>query len=126
MYKLKEGKESNKILYNKQMYWINIQNQLLHLDFNISSVGFKYWIKAIDIYKKDSWRYGFTMEYLYNVIADTFQTTRNRVERAMRTASKTAKKTIAKEYKYNGKLSTKAILELLSHYNIENHIPRID
>lgn len=126
MYKLKEGKESNKILYNKQMYWINIQNQLLHLDFNISSVGFKYWIKAIDIYKKDSWRYGFTMEYLYNVIADTFQTTRNKVERAMRTASQTAKKTIAKEYKYNGKLSTKAILELLSHYNIENHIPRID
>lgn len=126
MYKLKEGKESNKILYNKQMYWINIQNQLLHLDFNISSIGFKYWIKAIDIYKKDSWRYGFTMEYLYNVIADTFQTTRNRVERAMRTASQTAKKTIAKEYKYNGKLSTKAILELLSHYNIENHIPRID
>lgn len=111
---------------NKQMYLINIQNQLLHLDFNISIIGFKYWIKAIDIYKKDSWRYGFTMEYLYNVIADTFQTTRNRVERAMRTASQTAKKTIAKEYKYNGKLSTKAILVLLSLYNIENHIPRID
>ena len=108
------------------MYWINIQNQLLQLDFNISSIGFKYWIKAIDIYKKDSWRYGFTMEYLYNVIAGTFQTTRNRVERAMRTASQTAKKTIAKEYKYNGKLSTKAILELISNYNIDNHIPRID
>lgn len=126
MYKLKEGKESNKILYNKEMYWINIQNQLLHLDFNISSIGFKYWIKAIDIYKKDSCRYDFTLEYLYNVIADTFQTTRNKVERAMRTASQTAKKTIAKEYKYNGKLSTKAILELLSNYNIDNHIPRID
>lgn len=126
MYKLKEGKESNKILYNKQMYWINIQNQLLHLDFNISSVGFKYWIKAIDVYKKDGYRHGFTMEYLYNIIADSFETTRNRVERAMRTASQTAKKTIAKEYKYNGKLSTKAILELLSNYNIENHIPRID
>lgn len=126
MYKLRESKEHNNILYNRQMYWINIQNQLLHLDFNISSIGFKYWIKAIDVYKKDGWRYGFTMEYLYNVIANSFQTTRNRVERAMRTASQTAKKTIAKEYKYNGKLSTKAILELLSNYNIENHIPKID
>ena len=112
--------------YKEQMYWINIQNQLLHLNFNISSIGFKYWIKAIDIYKQDSWRYGFTMEYLYNIIADTFKTTRNRVERAKRTASRTAKNTIANEYKYNGKLSTKTILELISNFNINNHIPRID
>ena len=127
MYKKKEGKESNKILYNKQMYWINIQRQLLHLDFNISSIGFKYWIKAIDIYRKYSLRYGFTMEYLYNIIADDFLTTRTRVERAMRTASQTAKKTIAEKYNYNGKLSTKVILELIcNHQEVLNHIPIIE
>lgn len=104
-------------MYN--MKYQERQNLLKKLNFNITSIGFKYWIKAIDIYKKDSWRYGFTIEYLYNIIADYFQTTRTRVERAMRTASQNAKKTIAEKYNYNGKLSTKVILELICNYQIE-------
>ena len=108
-----------------QMYY-DINKLLLKLQFNVTSIGFYYWITAIQKYRKNYYKYNNTMEKVYNDVAKIHNTTRNRVERAMRTASQTAKKTIAKEYKYNGKLSTKAILELLSHYNIENHIPRID
>lgn len=106
------------------------QKLLLELQFNVSSMGFRYWIKAIRIYKQDGWRYGFTMQYLYNEIANYYGSTATRVERAMRTARATATEQIQKQYNYN-KLTNKTVLELLTRNSlfiekIDNHIPRIE
>lgn len=70
------------------------------------------------------------MMTLYNEIAKITNKTSIQVERAMRTASETAKENIKKLYDYNGKLSNKTILTLITKFeikdNIDNHIPRID
>ena len=61
------------------------------------------------------YKYDNTIESVYSEVAKTFQTTRSRVERAMRTASEETKKTIAKDFEYNKKLTNKTILKLLTH-----------
>ncbi len=91
-----------------------MENLLLELGFKVSTLGFKYWIKAIEIYKKDGWRYGFTMQYLYEEIAKYYETTKTRVERALRTCSETAKSEIQFKYQYSGKITNKVILDLLT------------
>lgn len=97
-----------------------MEYELMKLGFNVNSIGFKYWIKALYLYKLNHMCYGFTLEFVYNEIANEFQTTRNRVERAMRTASKEARKNIQDLYSYNGKVTTKTIFELLTTYKISN------
>lgn len=97
-----------------------MEYELMKLGFNINSIGFKYWIKALYLYKLNHWRYGFTIEFIYNEIAQEFQTTRNRVERSMRTASKNARKEIQELYNYKGKVTTKTIFELLTSYKINS------
>lgn len=87
---------------------------LLELGFKVNTLGFKYWIKAIEIYKKDGWRYGFTMQYLYEEIANYYETTKIRVERALRTCSDTAKDNLQMKYQYSGKITNKVILDLLT------------
>ena len=89
-----------------------IKEKLIKLNFNVSSKGFKYWIILIHEYQKKN-KYT-TIESIYNKIAKLDNTTRDRVERNIRTASKQALPTIRNHYKYkNKRLSTKDILELI-------------
>lgn len=103
------------------------KNYLLKLQFNINSIGFDFWLIAIRIYLKNR---QISMMTLYNEIAKMTNKTASQIERAMRTASETAKENIKQLYDYNGKLSNKTILTLITKFemkdNISNHIPRID
>ena len=104
-----------------------MERELMRLGFNLNSVGFRYWLYGIEIYKNNYRRYGFTLEFVYNEIASFFNTTRDRVERAMRTSSIKARINIKAIYGYNGKVTTKTLFEILSRtFIIDNHIPRID
>lgn len=103
------------------------KNYLLQLGFNIKSIGFDFWLTAIHIYLKNR---QISMMTLYKEIGKRRNKTASQIERAMRTASETAKENIKKLYDYNGKLSNKTILTLITKFemkdNIDNHIPRID
>ena len=89
-----------------------IREKLIELNFNVSSKGFEYWLILINEYIKRN-KYT-TIESIYNLIAKIYNTTRDRVERNIRTASKQALQTIREHYKYkNRRLSTKDILELI-------------
>ena len=91
---------------------VYIQEKLIELNFNVSSKGFKYWIILINDYLNKN-KYT-TLENIYNRIAKYYNTTRDRVERNIRTASSQALPTIREYYKYkNKRLSTKDILELI-------------
>ena len=103
------------------------QKYLLQLGFNINSIGFDFWLTAIRIYLKNR---QISMMTLYNEIAKITNKTASQIERSMRIASETAKENIKKLYDYNGKLSNKTILILITKFemkdNIDNHIARID
>ena len=109
-----------------------IPKLLLKLQFNVSSIGFKYWVTAIMQYRKNYFKYNNTIEQVYHDVAKIHNTTRTRVERAMRTAKATATEEIQKKFNYYNKLTNKTVLELLTHNykilidNFDNHIPRID
>lgn len=109
-----------------QTYYLR-QKYLLQLGFNINSIGFDFWLTAIRIYLKNR---QISMMSLYNEIAKITNKKSSQIERAMRTAAETAKENIKKLYDYNGKLSNKIILTLITKFemknNIDNHIPRID
>lgn len=111
---------------NGQTYHLR-KNYLLQLGFNIKSIGFEFWLTAIHIYLKNR---QISMMTLYKEIGKRRNKTASQIERAMRTASETAKENIKKLYDYNGKLSNKTILTLITKFemkdNIDNHIPRID
>ena len=113
-----------------QMYY-GINKMLLKLQFNVSSIGFYYWITAIMQYRKNYYKYNNTIEQVYYDVAKLHNTTRTRVERAMRTAKATATEQIQKQYNYYNKLTNKTVLELLTRNSlfiekIDNNIPRID
>ena len=123
-----------------------ISKILLNLQFNVSSKGFYYWITAINLYRKNYYKYDDTIEKIYNDVAKIHNTTRTRVERAMRTARTPATEQIQKQFNYYNKLTNKTVLELLtrnalfindypkvekleqkaSYDEILKHIPRID
>ena len=109
-----------------QTYFLR-QKYLLQLGFNINSIGFDFWLTAIHIYLKNR---QISIMSLYDEIAKRTNKTASQIERAMRTASETAKENIKKLYDYNGKLNNKKILILITKFemkdNIDNHIPRID
>ena len=89
-----------------------IREKLIELNFNLSSKGFEYWLILINEYIKRN--KCTTIESIYNKIAKLYNTTRDRVERNIRTASSQALPTIREYYKYkNKRLSTKDILELI-------------
>lgn len=116
--------------YSGQTYYC-INKLLLKLKFNISSIGFHYWATAIIEYRKNYYKYNNTIEQVYHDVAEIHNTTRTRVERAMRTAKKTALEEIKKQYNYDFKLTNKVVLELLTRNNlfiekIDKHIPRLD
>lgn len=113
-----------------QMYY-GINKLLLKLQFNVSSIGFHYWATAIMQYRKNYYKYNNTIEQVYQDVAKIHNTTRTRVERAMRTAKATTIEQIQKQYNYYNKLTNKTVLELLSRNSlfiekIDNHIPRIN
>lgn len=93
-----------------------IPKLLLKLQFNVSSIGFYYWITAIQRYRKNYYKYNNTIEQVYHDVAKIHNTTRTRVERAMRTAKATAIEQIQKQFNYYNKLTNKTVLELLTHY----------
>lgn len=105
---------------------------LLKLQFNVSSVGFNYWITAITQYRKNYFKYNNKIEQVYHDVAKIHNTTRTSVERAMRIAKSTATEQIQKQFNYYNKLTNKTVLELLTHNyiilfdNFSNHIPRLD
>ena len=98
-----------------QTYYLR-QKYLLQLGFNINSIGFDFWLTAIRIYLKNR---QISMMSLYNEIAKITNKTANQIERAMRTASETAKENIKKLYDYNGKLSNKTILTLITKFEMK-------
>lgn len=104
---------------------MEIKDMLLSLSFNLNSIGFKYWIEAIKIYKEEGWYYDFTMKYLYNKVAKYYNSTPARVERALRTSSSNAKEQIKNKYGYFGKITNKTILELFTNYNLEDY-PKVE
>ena len=116
--------------YSDQMYY-DINKLLLKLQFNVSSIGFHYWATAINLYRTNYYIYNNTIEEVYYDVAKIHNTTRTRVERAMRTAKATATEQIQKQFNYYNKLTNKTVLELLTRYalfieKVDNHIPHID
>lgn len=113
---------------NKAQQVTTITKLLLELQFNVSSIGFQYWETAIMLYRKKYYEYNNTIEQVYYDVAKIHNTTRTRVERAMRTAKATATEQIQKRYNYYNKLTNKTVLEILTRISlfIDNHIPRID
>ena len=105
---------------------MEIKDTLLSLSFNLNSIGFKYWITAISISQNTNNYLKNSMENVYQKVAKIHNTTRNRVERSMRTARETATERIQEKYNYYLKLTNKSVLILLSENIIDNHIPRID
>lgn len=105
---------------------MEIKDLLLSLSFNLNSIGFKYWITAISINQNTNNYLKNSIENVYKKVAKIHNTTRNRVERSMRTARETATERIQEKYNYYLKLTNKSVLILLSENIIDNHIPRID
>lgn len=62
------------------------------------------------------------MMTLYNEIAKITNKTAIQIERSMRIASETAKENIKKLYDYNGKLSNKTILILITKFEMKDNI----
>ena len=113
--------------YSGQMYH-DINKLLLKLQFNVSTIGFHYWATAIMQYRKNYYN---TIEQVYQDVAKIHNTTRTRVERAMRSAKATATEQIQKQFNYYNKLTNKTVLELLTRYalfieKVDNHIPHLD
>ena len=98
-----------------QTYYLR-QKYLLELGFNINSIGFDFWLTAIRRYLKNR---QISMMTLYNEIAKITNKTASQIERAMRKSSETAKENIKKLYGYNGKLSNKTILTLITKFEMK-------
>lgn len=87
---------------------------LKELCFNINSIGFNYWVLAVDLYNRNCEEYGIVnISNIYEEVAEIYHTTKARVERAMRTARRTATENIVKEFNYNGKITNLSCLKLL-------------
>lgn len=116
--------EGVKSLYNKRQE--RIKNKLIELGFNIGSIGFEYWIYAIELKQDVIRKEEYKMSYVYNHIKNITmmgieERTMSSIERALRHASFTAKDNIYKVYNIssNQKLTNKSILNLLGGENYE-------
>lgn len=115
--------------YYGQLYYA-IEKGLLELGFNVSSIGFKYWVVAIIGYRRHKYKYNDTIESIYEDIAKKMGTTRSRVERSMRTARADATKNIQEYFNYYKQITNKTALSLLTSqfylFSNDKHIPHID
>ena len=91
----------------------DLTQKLLDLKFNVNTIGFEYWKIAIKMQGKRSTSYQYSTMGLYKDIAEMYNTTYTRVERAMRYAIAPARENIAFKYKYYRKLTLKAVIRLL-------------
>lgn len=114
--------EGVKSLYNKRQE--NIKNKLLKLGFNLSSLGFDYWIYAIefklDVIRKEEYKMDMIYRHIKIITEQGIEgRTISSIERALRHASVTAKDNIYKEYNIpnNIILTNKSILNLLGGDN---------
>lgn len=98
---------------------MEIKDTLLSLSFNLNSIGFKYWITAISINQNTNNYLKNSIENVYQQVAKIHNTTRDRVERTMRTARETATERIQEKYNYYLKLTNKSVLILLSENIID-------
>ena len=87
------------------------REKLIELNFNVISLGFDFWIEAIE-YTQGIKK--FDMEDIYRFLAKENKTTRDKVERAMRISLYTAKKTIMEKTGYKQPLTTKVVLRMLN------------
>ena len=88
-----------------------IKQELLELGFNVNSVGIMYWIEVIR-YAKENPTVWETYS-IYEYIANMYNSTASRVERAMRVAITPAIENIQKKYKYYKKIKTSTFLSLI-------------
>lgn len=89
-----------------------IYSYLIGLGFNVSSIGFNFWIEAIYIYRRDYYKYKFTLEEMYQEIAQRNKTSRDNVERQLRQARKNANRNLTKYFNYE-KITNKSLLKLI-------------
>lgn len=89
-----------------------IYNYLLNLNFNINSIGFYFWIEAINIYRRDYYKYNFTIEEVYLEIAKRNNTSKNNVERQLRNARKNNINKLKKYFNYKT-ITNKRLLKLM-------------
>ena len=102
---------------SKTKEMLETKDYLKELGFNILSMGFNYWILAIDLYERNSNQFGIIkMENIYNEIAEIYHTTRSNVERCMRTARIPATDNMINKFNYNGKITNMSCLKLLTMY----------
>lgn len=94
----------------------DLQTLLYELGFKVDSLGYQYWIFSVNKSLTQYWKYSYKMEIVYCDVARVFNTTRNRVERCMRHASINAKENIRDFFKYQGKITSKVIMQLLINY----------
>ena len=90
-----------------------IKKELLDLGFCISSIGFVYWVDAINIVHINPLE--LDIMNIYKNIAIQHDTLVSRVERCMRHAIEPAKNNIRKKYGYNGRISNKTYLSLIRY-----------
>ena len=113
-----------KELYNKRHE--NIKKKLLKLGFNLSSLGFDYWIYAIefklDVIRKEEYKMAAIYRHIKIISEQGIEgRTISSIERALRLSSSTAKDNIYKEYNIpnNITLTNKSILNLLGGEDYE-------
>ena len=91
----------------------DIKQELLELNFNVDSIGIVYWIEAVKIVKNNPLVWD--MIDIYEGVAKIYNSTKIRVERAMRTAINPAKENIQKQYGYYGKIRNSTFLSLIRY-----------
>ena len=78
------------------------KTKLIELGFNINSMGFIYWLDAINYLEEHPlW---WDVIDIYDYVANKHNSTISRVERDMRTAIEPAKKNIQEYYKYTRRI----------------------
>lgn len=87
------------------------KTKLIELGFNVNSIGFIYWLEAINYLEKHPlW---WDIMDIYDYVANKHDSTISRVERDMRTAIEPAKKNIQEYYGYSRRIKNVTFLNLL-------------
>lgn len=88
-----------------------IKNELLELGFNPNSKGIVFWVEIIQLLKEDVKRNN--VMNLYIEVAAMNNTKWTSVERALRHSILPAKEKIKEKYKYDGRISNSAFINII-------------
>ena len=88
-----------------------IKKELLELNFNVDSIGIVYWVEAIKLIKNNPLVWD--MLDVYEHVAKLYNSTKSRVERAMRHSIEPARENIQKKYGYYAKIKNQTFLDLV-------------